>query len=497
MNKIPIIIAFATISLPTFSQEIKLPEVIRSCDKVSIHEISMEKVGKELKVSFSVTPAKKPVRSNYKMTLTPYLYNNSDTISLEPIEIVGRQWVRKEKQRQRLTGNIMEAANRIIPTNEPSRYQISLPYRKYMDHLSLRLLQTVEGCCTAKIIGNEELANNLALRTSPIAYKVMPQVSYITPEVESVKVRQESGVAYIQFESGKYRLLSSLGSNKQEINKIRESIDLVSNNKFTEIKQISLVGYASPEGTWAYNSTLSKNRTKIIADYVRDTYKLPMKIFCVKSLSEDWNTLAQLVAVDTTLSLHKEVLLSIINSDADPDLKDRQILNFEKGVPYKYILATLYPKLRRTVYRIDYTVKGFTIDQSRDIIKTRPYDLSLSELFLLANSYPTGSKEYNEVFESALSAFPDDTIVNSNAAAAAIECGDIERAGRYLSKAGNDPQTENNRGVFYLLNGEYEKAEQAFQRALTAGVAEAAQNIEQLRRKIESVREISEYESVE
>lgn len=497
MNKIPIIIAFATISLPTFSQEIKLPEVIRSCDKVSIDEISMEKVGKELKVSFSVTPAKKPVRSNYKMTLTPYLYNNSDTISLEPIEIVGRQWVRKEKQRQRLTGNIMEAANRIIPTNEPSRYQISVPYRKYMDHLSLRLLQTVEGCCTAKIIGNEELANNLVLRTSPVAYEVTAQVSYITPAVESVKVRQQSGGAQIQFEQGRYRLLSCMGNNKQIINKIRESIELVNDNQFTEIKKISLVSYASPEGTWAYNSTLSRNRTKVVLDYVRDTYQLPVGIFCVESLSEDWNTLAQLVAADTTLSLHKERLLNIINSDAHPDLKDQQIMNFEKGVPYKYMLAALYPQLRRATYRIDYQVKGFTIDQSREIIKKRPSDLSLSEIFLLANSYPKGGKEFVEVFESAISAFPDDTIVNSNAAAVAIACGDIERAGRYLSKAGNDPQTENNRGVFYLLNGEYEKAEQAFQRALTAGVAEAAQNIEQLRRKIESVGEISEYESIE
>lgn len=484
-------------SLSAFSQEVKLPGGLDSCDKVSVRDVSVEKSGKELKVSFSVTPAKKAVRSNYKMTLTPYIYNNNDTVALESVEIVGKQWARKEKQLQRLAGVREESAIRIIPADEPGYYQISIPYRKYMDNLSLRLIQTSEGCCTAKITGNEELANGLVLRERPVAYQVAPEVSYITPAVESAKFRQEGGEAQLLFEVGKCHLSSSLDSNSLEINKIKQSIEWVNSNPFAEIKKISLVSYASPEGTWGYNATLSRKRTKVVADYIRNTYKLPEKLFSVESLSEDWNGLAQLVASDTILLPKRDSLLKIINSDIDSDVKDRRIMDFEKGVPYKYMLATLYPKLRRTIYRIDYTVKEFSIGESKKIVKEHPSDLNLNEIFLLANSYPKGSKEFIKVFESALSMFPDDTTANSNAAAAAIACGNIELAVRYLSKAGGNPQTENNRGVIYLLRGEYEKAEQAFKRALAAGVAEATQNLEQLRRKVENVRGITEYDSIE
>lgn len=491
MKNIHFIIVFIIISLPMFSQAVRLPETLCPCDKVSVEEVYVKKVGKELNISFSVTPAKNAVRSNYKMTLTPYIYNNIDTVALEPVEIVGKQWVRKEKQLLRLTGTKQEATIRIFPTDEPARYQITIPYRKYMDNLSLRLVQTAEGCCTAEIIGNEELAHGLVLRTKPIAYKVSAQVSYITPAVEPTSIYQEEEETCILFGVGKYSLSPSFGKNKDAINKIQQTIKWVNNHKFTKIKKISLVSYSSPEGTWAHNAALSQNRTKAVADYIRTTYKLPNHLFSVESLSEDWNGLAQLVASDTILSPKRDTLLKIIHSDIAPDMKDKLIMNFEKGVPYKYMLTALYPKLRRTVYKIDYAASGFSVE------KEGLTNCSLSEVFLLANSYPKGSHEFIKVFESALNVFPNDTTVNSNAAAAAIARGDIESVDRFLAKAGNNPQTENNRGVVYLLRGEYEKAGQAFKRALAGGVIEAAQNIEELRRKVENARELAEYDSID
>ena len=72
--------------------------------------------------------------------------------------------------------------------------------------------------------------------------------------------------------------------------------------------------------------------------------------------------------------------------------------------------------MRRSEYRIDYTVREFTVEEGREIIKTRPQQLSLSEMFAVANSYETGSKEYNDVFEIAVRMYSSDPVANLNAA---------------------------------------------------------------------------------
>lgn len=458
MKKAVIIIAFLAASTPGFSQQ-------AGCEKVSVTDLKVEKAGNELKISFSVTPTKNAIKSNDKITLSPYLYGGGDTVALEPLEMAGRRWMCKERQAQRLARVKKEAAIKLFPAVGQSRYEVSLAYRKYMDCLSLRLVETTEGCCAIDVTGSEMLVTNLVLRSKPEEYTVSPVVSYITPVAG-----QESGAAFLGFEVGKHHLLPELGDNDRELAQMRRSVELVRNDNRIEIKKISLIGYASPEGRWDSNATLSQKRSQVVADYLRNSYKLPARLIAVSSVAEDWDGLAQLVAADPFLSTQKEVLLRIIGSNAAPDQKENRMMALQNGVPYAHMLATLYPRLRKTTFRIDYAVKTLSTD---------------------------GSKESNEVFEAALLVCPDDTTANSNAAAAALACGDTGRAAECLLKAGNNPLTENNRGVLHLLRGEYKMAELAFNRALAGGVAEAAQNLEQLKQKAANARERAEYDSIE
>lgn len=99
---------------------------------------------------------------------------------------------------------------------------------------------------------------------------------------------------------------------------------------------------------------------------------------------------------------------------------------------------------------------------------------------MVANSYPKGSEEYNNVFDTAVKMFPEDKLANLNAALAAIDRGDKVSAEKYLKKAGNSAEAENARGCLATLNEDYDSAKLYFQKAVNGGLKEAQENLDKI-----------------
>lgn len=86
----------------------------------------------------------------------------------------------------------------------------------------------------------------------------------------------------------------------------------------------------------------------------------------------------------------------ITNNPYDQTLK-LKLREFRGGIPYQYLLRSVYPKLRVAICKVNYEVKNFKVDEAREVFKKRPQNLSLNEMFLVANSYPENSLEFLEV----------------------------------------------------------------------------------------------------
>ena len=176
-------------------------------------------------------------------------------------------------------------------------------------------------------------------------------------------------------------------------------------------------------------------------------------------------------------------VLTIIYSNDAPDVKEQKLKALDGGKPYRYVLENIFPSLRRSDYQVDYIVREFTAEEGREIIKINPKQLSLSEMFAVANTYDEGTKEYNEVFAIALQLYPDDPVANLNAANVAISEGNFAAAAAYLAKAGNSAAAQNARGVLNLLEGNLDAAERLFKQAQAAGITSATLNLEELEKK--------------
>ena len=124
-----------------------------------------------------------------------------------------------------------------------------------------------------------------------------------------------------------------------------------------------------------------------------------------------------------------------------------------------------------------YIIKGFSLEEAREVFKTKPAQLSLEEMFLVAESYPVGSQEFRHVFDVAVRLYPNDPIANLNAANIAIEKRDMILAKSYLAKAGDAPEAVHARAVVAVFDGDYATAERLFTEAKSKGVAQAEANL--------------------
>ena len=82
-----------------------------------------------------------------------------------------------------------------------------------------------------------------------------------------------------------------------------------------------------------------------------------------------------------------------------------------------------------------YTIRSFTVEEARELIYSDPRQLSLNEMFRVAQTMEPGSDAYREVFEIAVRMYPEDPVSNLNAALTAIDAGRFR--GAYLGGGGH------------------------------------------------------------
>lgn len=190
---------------------------------------------------------------------------------------------------------------------------------------------------------------------------------------------------------------------------------------------------------------------------------------------------------------YKNEILDILEYTSSSEDRKVKLKQLAGGIPYRTMLRTIYPSLRVAICKVDYNVKNFDVEEAKAVIGTSPQNTSLNEMFHVANTYEYGSREFVDVFETAVRIFPKDEIANLNAAVAAIAREDLAQAEHYLEQnnpEGYPAEYNNVMGVLALLQGNYEKAETYLQTAAARGLEVAKQNLEELAKKKANAIEI-------
>ena len=177
--------------------------------------------------------------------------------------------------------------------------------------------------------------------------------------------------------------------------------------------------------------------------------ELPDSIFTVSSTAEDWDGLREYIKQSDLKK--KEQLLAIAKDESlTPDARDAK-LKKQYPAQYRSLLTNCYPALRHSDYHITYKIKPFDVEEAKEIMKTKPQQLSLNELFMVAQTYEVGSKEFNEVMELAVRMYPTDETANLNAAIIRLNAGDADAAKPYLDRAGDSKEADAARKAYEVM----------------------------------------------
>lgn len=431
-----------------------------------------------------ILPADVKITSNRMATFTPILQEKEGEKSevLPAIYAYGRRRQIVNQRNNNLPVNAFKIFRRKNGTEQVVNYVTRIPYQPWMRTSQLELLVDLCGCGNAR----EERDSMVVAHMAAERYTVQPTIAFVTPQVEAVKVRTEEGRAFLDFPVNQTSINLDYRRNPEELEKIRQTIDLVKNDANTKITGLSIAGYASPEGKYEANARLAQGRSEALKKYVLGRYDLSNDLIRVSSTPEDWDGLRTYVA-NSNLPEKDEILAIIDTKEIHYDTKELKIKAIRNGEPYAILLRDCYPALRHSDYAVQYVVRGFTVEESKEIIRTRPQQLSLDEMFRLAQSYEKGSEDFNKVFDIAVRMFPNDPIANINAAAIELQRGNLQQAEAYLERADEQAgATLINKGVLALLQENLTLAEAYFKAAQSLDAPEADPNLEEVARKREN-----------
>lgn len=446
----------------------------------SVSDVRIVKASDRMLVSMDITPnGEWNVKSNQSIVLTPKIENEGNTLSLPVIRILGRnQYLRHLRNASNESSESLVYISKASKTKD-IHYETSVPYERWMDDCVLVLGEDLCGCNQTLLA---TASNNLERYSEPV---FTPVFAYVVPQAEAVKSRSESGQAYITFHVSRSEIDGAYLNNKEELQKIMSTIDLVRNDKDVTITGMELKGYASPEGKYQENERLAMQRTEAVASYIKKMSGKADYTIATSYEAEDWKSLKDyLLKSDIP---ERDEIIEIIDSPTFADNPDAREWKIKSSFPeaYQKLLSGCYPKLRRTDYKVEYVVRSFSLEEAKELIGKRPQKLSLQEMYNVAQTYEPGSDAFNEVFNTAVRMFPDDAAANLNAANSALQRGDTVLAEKYLAKSGDSGEAIVARGILAMLKGDTKAAAELMVQAEAMGTDAAEANLKQIKNFIE------------
>lgn len=468
-------------------------------------------------IEFNINPGGIRLTPDEQLVVVPVIKEPGGKSQMLPRVIVnGRRRSKVEKRMERISrsgGDRDTIYKKVIRAGKNGgvdkiRYRVSIDHQPWMEKAGLYLQSEFCGCggngqefaerlvlaslATTPRMPGADGSGSLPGTSSGTPYEgvqidgrcVMPYVTFFQPVRERVKRRAEENSAYITYLPGSATISPTLANNHAELEKIAKSLHLAGKDSRGDlaVTGISITSYSSPEGSWDANLELSERRAAALEEYILEHFNLPAECsVTAEGKGEDWDKLLKLVEEDPHVEEKEEVLRIMQGTDIFGG-REKQLMDLAGGRPYRYLMQRHFPELRRSDYRIEYTVPEFDLDYGREMLEHSPGMLSHYELYTIAfTGYPMGSPLFNKVFRTARMLFPTDRTSQFNLGTVCLLEGNVAEAARLLSGFESDPLAWNNLGVLYMMQGRYKEAHAYLNRAVGAGCHEAKENLKILK----------------
>ena len=233
--------------------------------------------------------------------------------------------------------------------NKVVRYKMQTPFEKWMDGAWLLVKVDFCGCGNSK----DEFVyaiDMLQAQSDSIEQTNQEHIDVDVEEAFILKNKQEKLVFY-------YALGDSiLDLNRAENRSEYEQLENILSEKKRKLIKINISGYASPEGLFDFNQSLSKVRALMFQNYMLTQKDSINKDICeIFAKGEDWEDLKSLIN-NSNLDA-KEHILDIIENTPIKKGRESKLMQYQKGSTYQYLQKEMFPLLRKVEICIDSQVE--------------------------------------------------------------------------------------------------------------------------------------------
>lgn len=186
------------------------------------------------------------------------------------------------------------------------------------------------------------------------AARLAEEAAIDTP-VESI-VENKNGEFNVRFVVGRTLVMKDFEDNAAELTKLKQLVAELKKNPNVTITRIRLEGYSSIEGTVARNLQLAQGRVEKVRQYMQQNGVAQPSGYVTTAHGEDWDGLVSLIKQDQNTP-HAEEALRIIRQTDIMKGREKQLMELEAGIPYRYMASRMFPQLRRVECLIEYQIE--------------------------------------------------------------------------------------------------------------------------------------------
>ncbi len=284
-----------------------------------------------------------------RVVLSPRFHHLDHVQELSPVVLYGKNSWRAARRAAWLEGVSPEIPGQMTYVIDRKTSSLNIKdrvsFEPWMAQAPLIAYTTAEACGRAALIDRQVMANG-------VGYVPDAPGPVITREITESVIYKKEIEARVFFAIDSYDLDMALRNNKQSMDSIAALVRTVSDDDQVAIRQIIVTGYASPDGIYAQNEILARERAEMVRNMLITQLHIPGGLIKTKYVAEDWESLAKLVKASNVGN--KTALLTIITGTESGNRKNILL----KRLPqFRYLADNLLPQLRHVRCEIYYTVR--------------------------------------------------------------------------------------------------------------------------------------------
>lgn len=202
------------------------------------------------------------------VSLTPTVRRDTMEKALHPMLIMGKTQslvFEREGVDERYGDNYQ-----IVMRKERSNHQQVESWSEMFDWedwmADAKIFVRMEDCGCGEIKKSEEMAVRPTTKPDPMQLVALIDPEHKVERADTIKEYDIQGSAFVNFVVDKWDVLPNYMSNRKEIKKITDTLDIVMADENITIRSIQIHGWASPEATYKHNTMLANNRAIALTD---------------------------------------------------------------------------------------------------------------------------------------------------------------------------------------------------------------------------------------